>query len=167
MTKQGVTHVSSVVLTISAPEAAVGRPLKLWRFRDLSCCWTCLWLNSSSMWSVSSSYSPSVLSDVQMLCFPITLCLGRVSQLKLRILEFRVAPLAKRPPPCRGGGRPGAGGRGGGGGGGSGGGGGGGMRGPPGCIFCQGAFRRFRRMSCSPSHTQAGWKPIKFELLFL
>lgn len=63
-----------------------------------------------------------------------------------------------RPPPCRGGGRPGAGGRGGGGGGGSGGGGGGGggMRGPPGCIFCQGAFRRFRRMSCSPSHIQAG-----------
>lgn len=67
-----------------------------------------------------------------MLCFPITLCLGRASQLKLRILDRRRSPQSMVPPPCWG--SPGAGG-GGGGGGGSGGGGGGGAGGFAACIF--------------------------------
>lgn len=81
---------------------------------------------------MSSSYPPSVLSAVQILCFPITVCLGRVSQLKLRILERRRSNLEIGPGPCRDGG---GGGGGGGSGGGGGGGGGGGAGGPPGCIF--------------------------------
>lgn len=108
---------------------------------------------------MSSSYSPSILSDVQMLCLPITVCLGRVSQLKLRIRERRRSTWALRPGPWGNGGRPGAGG-GGGGGGGSGGGGGGGAGGPPG-IFCQRPLRGFGMDSLPRQHVQAGLKPMK------
>lgn len=58
-----------------------------------------------------------------MLCLPITVSFGMVSQLKLRILEARVGPLENGPPLEK---RPGGGGGGGGGALGGGGGGGGG-----------------------------------------
>lgn len=107
------------LLTISDSGLVDCRPHTL--FLTVPClgsiCWRSQWLNSSSIRWVSRGMSSSVFCDVQTLRFPTTLCLGMVSQLKLRILERRWALRENGSLPVMGGGGWGRGGGGGGGGG--------------------------------------------------